>query len=168
MSKILVIQPHKMLQHAIALSLFPRYQARMTSSIPDAREIKDVDAVIVDAASLRETHELSAQAIRLLQGWNLPIIWIDSVDSPALPSHANFVAVTTPLAKESLQSAVAQCVGELPKRDGKRTRTTDQEDRPSRNAAASEERVQEKVIELVDVVEEVPKIQQHKRQLKEL
>jgi len=159
MSKILVIQPHKMLQHAIALSLFPQYQARMASSIPESSEIKDVDAVIVDAASLRETHGLSAQAIRLLQGWNVPIIWIDSVDSSAMPIDDNFVAVRTPIAKKSLQSAVAQCLGESPKRAGKRTRTTDQEDRPSRNAAASEEPIKGEVIELVDVVEEVPKIQ---------
>jgi len=159
MSKILVIQPHKMLQHAIALSLFPQYQARMTSSIPESGEIKDVDAVIFDAASLRETHKLSAQAIRLLQGWNLPIIWIDSVDSSAMPIDENFVAVRTPLTKKSLLSALAQCMGELPNRADKRARTTDHQDRPSLTVAASEEPAKGEVIELVDVVEEVPKIQ---------
>ncbi|MGE5307249.1 MAG: hypothetical protein ACM3TN_28415 [Alphaproteobacteria bacterium] len=159
MSKILVIQPHKMLQHAIALSLFPQHQAQMASSIPESGEVKDVDAVIVDAASLTETHRLSAQAIRLLQDWNLPIIWIDSVDSSAMPIDENFVAVRTPILKKSLQSAVAQCLGELPKRAGKRTRTTDQGQRSSRNVAASAEPVKGEVIELVDVVEETPKIQ---------
>ena len=159
MSKILVIQPHRMLQHAIALSLFPQYQARMTSSIPESGEIKDVDAVIVDAASLRETHKLSAQTIRLLQGWNVPIIWIDSVDSSAMPIDENFVAVRTPIAKMSLLSALAQCLGELPNRAGKRVRTTDHQDCPSLNAAASEEPAKGEVIELVDVVEEVHKIQ---------
>ena len=159
MSKILVIQPHRMLQHAIALSLFPQYQAQMTCSIPESGEIKDIDAVIVDAASLREMHTLSVQAIRLLQGWNVPIIWIDSVDSSAMPIDENFVAVRTPILKKSLQSAVAQCLGELPKRAGKRARTTDHQDRPSLNVAASEEPVKGEVIELVDVVEETPKIQ---------
>jgi hypothetical protein len=159
MSKILVIQPHRMLQYAIALSLFPQHQARMASSIPESSEIKDVDVVIVDAASLRETHRLSPPAIRLLQGWNVPIIWIDRVDSSAMPIDENFVAVGTPIARKSLQSAVAQCLGELPKRAGKRTRTTDQEDHPSGNAAVSEKPVRGEVIELVDVVEEVPKIQ---------
>lgn len=167
MSKILVIQPHKILQHAIALSLFPQHQARMTTSIPDLSAIKDVDAVIVDAASLQETHGLSAQAIHSLQSWNVPIIWIDSVDSSLTPSNENLVVVNTPIAKESLQSALAQCLGELPRKASKATRMTSQEELSSRRTASSENIVR-KVIDLVEVVDEAPKSQGrkgHQRQL---
>jgi hypothetical protein len=168
MSKILVIQPHKMLQHAIALALFPQHQARMSTSIPESREIKDIDAVIVDAASLREAHGLSAQAIRSLQGWNVPIIWIDSPDSSLTPSHENLVVVNTPIAKQSLQSAVAKSLAELPIKARKGSRITNHEEFSSRNAANSDTIVQREVIDLVEVVEETPKGQEHKGEQKPL
>ena len=167
MSKILVIQPHKILQHAIALSLFPQHQARMTTSIPDLSAIKDVDAVIVDAASLQETHGLSAQAIHSLQSWNVPIIWIDSVDSSLTPSNENLVVVNTPIVKESLQSALAQCLGELPRKAPKTTRIGSQEELSSPRTVSSENIVR-RVIDLVEVVDEAPKSQGrkgHQRQL---
>jgi hypothetical protein len=167
MSKILVIQPHKILQHAIALSLFPQHQARMTTSIPDLSAIKDVDAVIVDAASLQETHGLSAQAIHSLQSWNVPIIWIDSVDSSLTPSNENLVVVNTPIVKESLQSALDQCVGDSPRRARKGTGITSQEE-PSSRKAVSSENIVTTVIDLVEVVEEAPKSQGRKGEQRQL
>lgn len=157
-----------MLQHAIALSLFPQHQARMTTSIPESSEIKDVDAVIVDAASLRESHGLSAQATGSLQTWNVPIIWIDSVDSSLTPSNENLVVVKTPIAKQSLQAAVAKCLGELPQKARKGTRITNQEKRSSHNALSSENIVEREVIELVEVVEEELKSQEDKGEQKQL
>jgi len=158
MSKILVIQPHKMLQHAIALSLFPQYQTRMTPVIPESGEIKDVDAVIIDAASLRETHGLTAEAMVSLQGWKVPMIWIDRADSSLTPSNENLVVVKTPIARQSLQKAVAECLGESSKTVRKGSAPArDQEERPSAHAAVNETIVNAEVIELVDVVQEAPK-----------
>ena len=158
MSKILVVQPHKILQHAIALSVFPQHQTRMTTSIPGSSELKEVDAVIIDAASLREIHGLSTQAIHSLQGCNIPIVWIDSVDSRP-PANANIIVVSTPITKQSLQSALAQCLGELPRRARKSTRTRNPEGLHFRNAVISEHR---EVIDLVEVVEEAPGSQEPK------
>ena len=167
MSKILVIQPHKMLQHAIGLCLFPQHQACMTTSIPESGEIKDVDAVIVDAASLRATDGLSAQSIRSLEGWNVPIIWIDNINSSLTPSNENLLVVNTPIVKESLQSALDQCVGDSPRRARKGTGITSQEE-PSSRKAVSSENIVTTVIDLVEVVEEAPKSQGRKGEQRQL
>ena len=157
MSNILVIQPHKILQHAIALFLFPHHQARMMTSIPESSEITDVDAVIVDAASLREIHGLSAAVMGSLQDWKIPMIWIDSVDSPLTPSDENLVVVKTPITRQSLESALAKCLAVLARRARKGNRMTNQEARSAGNAPSSEKSVKGEVIELLDVVEEAAK-----------
>jgi len=157
MLKILVIQPHKMLQHAIALSLFPQYQTRMTTVIPEPGEIKDVDAVIIDAASLRETDGLTAQAMVLLQEWKVPMIWIDSGDSSLAPTREKLVVVKRPIGRQSLKKAVAECLGESSETVRKGSAPArDQEERPSAHVAVNEKIAKAEVIELVDVVQETP------------
>jgi len=158
MNTVLVIQPHKMLQHAIALSLFPQYQTRMTPVIPESGEIKDVDAVIIDAASLRETHGLTAQAMVSLRGWNVPMIWIDSGDSSLVPTREKLVVIKRPIERQSLQKAVAECLGEAAKtiREGSAP-ARDQEERSTAHAMVGEKIVKAEVIELLDVVQEAPK-----------
>jgi hypothetical protein len=151
-----------MLQQAIALSLFPQYQAQMTASIPESSAIKDVDAVIVDTASLRETCGLPDPAIRSLQCWEVPMIWIDRSDSSLTPSKDKLVMVKTPIAKQSLQKAVAECLEELSKAGRKSARAADEEELPSHHAMSSEKIEKEQVIELVDVVEEAPQLQKNK------
>jgi hypothetical protein len=84
------------------------------------------------------------------------------------PSNENLVVVKTPIAKQSLQSAVAKCLGESPRRARKATRITNQEERSSRTAVSAENIVKREVIELVDVVEEEPKSQEHKGEQKRL
>lgn len=157
MSKILVIQPHKMLQHAMALSLFPQYQTRVTSVIPEAGEIEDMDAVIVDAASLRETHGLTAEAMVALQAWKLPMIWIDGGESALAPAREKVLVVKRPIGRQSLQRAVAECLGESAK-TGRREKAPAPEREPCSIAlaAVNDESPRAGVIELVDVVQESP------------
>ena len=158
MNTILVIQPHKMLQHAIALSLFPQYQTRMSPVIPESGEIKDVDAVIIDAASLRETHGLTAQAMVSLQGWKVPMIWIDGGESTLAPTREKLVVVRRPIGRQSLQNAVAECLGESSETVRKGSALAQhQEERPTAHAVVNEKIVKAEVIELVDVVKEAPK-----------
>ena len=162
MNTILVIQPHKMLQHAMALSLFPQYQTRMTPVIPESGEIKDVDAVIIDAASLRETDGLTAQAMVSLQGWKVPMIWIDSGDSSVAPTREKLVVLKSPIGRQSLQKAVADCFGESGKtlRKG-RAPARDQVERSTAHAVVNEKIAKAEVIELVEVVQEAPKRKQN-------
>jgi hypothetical protein len=158
MNTILVIQPHKMLQHAIALSLFPQYQTRMTPVIPESGEIKDVDAIIIDVASLRETHGLTAQAMVSLQGWKVPMIWIDSGDSSVVPTREKLIVLKRPIGRQSLQKAVADCLGESAKTVGKgKAPARDQEQRSTAHAVVDGKIAKAEVIELVDVVQDAPK-----------
>ncbi len=155
MNTILVIQPHKMLQHAIALSLFPQYQTRMAAFVPASAEIKDVDAVIVDAASLREVHALTEQTMALLKDWNVPMIWIDNADSSLRPTREKLIVVERPIVKQNLQRAVAECLDESSKTVGKANAPA--RERPTHNPAVDEKIIPAEVIELVDVVQESPK-----------
>lgn len=157
MSMILVIQPHKMLQHAMALSLFPQYQTRVTSVIPEAGEIEDVDAVIVDAMSLRETRALTAEAMASLRVWSVPMIWIDGGESPSAPIREKLVIVKRPIGRQSLQKAVAKCLGESATTERKqKAPAPKRKPRSTAPAAVNDESVRDNVIELVDVVQESP------------
>jgi len=49
----LVIEPHKMLQHAFSVALFPEHQVQVMEMIPGAMAVKEFDAVVVDAGALR-------------------------------------------------------------------------------------------------------------------
>jgi hypothetical protein len=154
MKTILIIEPHKMLQHAIAISLFPQYQTRVAAVIPVPGEIKDVDAVIIDAASLREINGLTAQAMASIQECKVPLIWIDDDDSP-LVQNAKSVLVTRPIGRQSLQNAVAGCLDETSKTVGNGSPpAAGERARPAAHVLADQ--TESKVIELVDVVQEEP------------
>jgi hypothetical protein len=157
MTKILVIQPHKMLQQAMALSLFPQYQARMTPVIPEAAEIEDVDAIIIDAASLRETHGLTAEGMVSLQRSKVPVIWIDGGESQSAPTREKVVVIKRTVERQSLQKAVAECLSESAKEVRKEMASAlAQEPRSTAHAAVNDKRGKAEVIELVDVVQESP------------
>lgn len=158
MNTILIIQPHKMLQHAIALSLFPQYQTRMIAAVPVAGEIQDVDAVIVDAASLRESHGLTPQAMAWLRDWDVPMVWIDNADSSLVPAREKLIVVERPIGRQSLQKALAECLDESSKPAGEGNRPVrDKKERPTPHTGVDKNIVQSEVIDLVDVVQEAPK-----------
>lgn len=154
MSRILVVQPYQMLQHALRVSLFPQHQARVTSAIPQLSDIGNVDAAIIDAAALRETETLSGEAIRSLQDWKIPIVWIDSVDSPVRPGKGKFVRVNRPINKHTLQTALAECLEELPRIAPGKPRPRNRERLASRDEANRADPVNREIIDLVEVVEE--------------
>ena len=52
MSKLLLIEPDKMLRHAFMMALYADFQLQFIASLPEAAP-KDFDAVIVDAAALQ-------------------------------------------------------------------------------------------------------------------
>ena len=52
MTKILVIQPHKMLQQAIVVALFPDYHVQVSEKIPEAEPAADAGAEINVAAEV--------------------------------------------------------------------------------------------------------------------
>ena len=161
MSKILVVEPYKILQRAIAVSFFPEHEVQLTDDLPEMNEFeqRSYDIVVVDAGALRERNTIG-DLNRRVQDWRIPTIWLEETISTVVPTRDKLVVLRKPLLKNDLLSALAQC---LEKRStmslargsaelGKKVRGKEDfvnaglEPRPKQEKA--------RVIELVDVVEE--------------
>jgi hypothetical protein len=161
MSRILVIQPHKMLQHAFSVALFPEHQVQVMEKIPDAAALKDVDLVIVDAAALRQQASLAQRELSEVQSWKTPTIWIDKDADSQAPTREKLVLLQAPSGKDLLVRAMAECLGPLdtgkqaanPIRSGAASlASTTGMAKPQGDTAATN--AEENFIELVEVVEE--------------
>jgi hypothetical protein len=143
MSRVLLIEPHRVLQQALALSLFPEHDVRVEESI-DAGVIdgmQEVDLLIVDAVALRAAGKLTPDLQRALEAAKTPTLWLD--DDSAQPKRANLTVVAPPITSGSLQNAVALLLSggsEKPKKSA---------------AAAKAEAPAETGVELIDLVEVV-------------
>jgi hypothetical protein len=160
MSKILVVEPHRMLQQAIGLSLFPEHEVTFADALPhrNAAEISGYDAVVLDAAALREKNAFSPEAARAIQRWKIPMIWLETGDGPVAPSRQTCVVLQRPVAKERLLAALADCLGVARAKRVENASTVARE--PSRvslvsaNGPSKPHIDEARIIELVDVVEE--------------
>jgi hypothetical protein len=161
MSRILVIQPHKMLQHAFSVALFPEHQVQVVEKIPDAAALKDVDLVIVDAMALRQRDSLAQQELGEVQKWKTPTIWIDKDADSQVPKREKLVLLQAPSGKDLLVRAVAECLGTPdagkqaanPIKSGATGQaSTTGSVKPQGTTAATN--AEENFIELVEVVEE--------------
>ncbi|MGH7824545.1 MAG: hypothetical protein ACREQ7_05140 [Candidatus Binatia bacterium] len=174
MSKILVVEPSKMLRQAIVRSLFPDHEVQIaeTLSDSDAAAPKEYDVLIVDAAALREKNGLNAQTARAVQNWRVPVIWLESEDESSVTSREKFVVLRRPIAREPLLAALAQCLGHAQatrsngkvndtEKGSKGTSKPPAMDKERKTAAGDDQDAQ--IIELVDiVVEEGPRQQRTK------
>jgi hypothetical protein len=147
MSKIFVVEPHRMLQQAIALFLFPAHEVQIVEVVPESLPANDFDALIIDAASLQETKGMAGQPMRVVQDWKVPTVWIESGGSSEITKRDNLVLMHRPIDREALQSALAMC---LEHSTALRRNGTAAEDKET----ASEAAPKSGVIELVDVVED--------------
>ena len=104
MSKILLVEPYKMLQHAFVAALFPEHEVKIVENLPAAESFaEDADLVIIDAAGLRRRNGGGADEIRT--PWHLPIIWIDN-EPPTRAGSPTIALLTAPLTREELRAAV--------------------------------------------------------------
>lgn len=161
MSKILVVEPWKMLQQAIALILIPDHEVRLNAALPKAEdaESREYDILIVDAAALKEQDRLSGAEVRAVEKVGIPTIWIGKNDMESVPNHDKLFTVNPPIEKGAILSAVAECLKLLTvsadkdivaqpsaMRDDAQTRSANKE---SESAGGETQ-----LIELVDVIEE--------------
>ncbi len=116
MSKVLVVEPHRMLQQAIALALFPVYEVKIASAIPESSALRDFKAVIVDSKSLGESAGGAEAALRAVQSWIVPTVWLQGASQGPTPKRENLIPINTPIQKEVLLSALAKCLG-IPARE---------------------------------------------------
>jgi hypothetical protein len=162
MSRILVIQPHRMLQQAFVVALFPEHEVRVVAEMPAAETLAAADLLIIDAMALRKGDALSPREIHAVQRSQVPVVWIDAQPPPA--AVAKFVRLEPPLKRDELRAATGEGLrlgAAAPVARSKRAQTvakTDATEPKPENAAASDAK---QIIELVDVFEETPERHQN-------
>jgi DNA-binding response OmpR family regulator len=167
MSKILLVEPYKMMQQAIAVALFPAHEIEIAETLPEAdtvAAIKNYDVVLMDAAALREKDCLSAQTARALQTSRVPIIWLESEAGSGIETRDRVVVLHRPITRDALTAALVDCLGlssttsRKEKVDGTEKERKQAERGPAkdkkRKTAAAADQPQPEIIDLVDVVEE--------------
>jgi hypothetical protein len=112
MSKILLIEPDKMLRQAFGVALFPEHQVVQAIDAIPATMPSDADAVIVDVAALRMKKLLSDRAVRVVEACKLPIVWVGDESGEAAPRRKQIVRLCGPVVKDTLCHALAQCLEE--------------------------------------------------------
>ncbi len=159
MSQILVIEPNRMLQQAIALSLFPEHETRSVLSLSDVDAESDFDLLIVDAASLRELEAIDLSQLDTFRRSKIPVIWIEDAAAASSAALQQVIVMRRPLKKTDLHAAVKASL-----ESSTATRPRLRKEKPA--ASAAEEAVKQpspytvsadtesNLIELVDVVEE--------------
>jgi hypothetical protein len=157
MSKIFIVQPHKMLRYAFAVALSPDHEVEISKTMPASADLQGSDLAIVDAASLRERSSLTAPELHTIQSWKIPIIWIDNVEIQ-VPTRDKFLRLKAPIDKETLKKTVTQCLGQsdanqpAPKTKRRAPAALSNVELQT-NSSQSAVDAEKKVIELVDIVE---------------
>ncbi len=158
MSKILIVEPYKILQRAIAVSFFPEHEVQVTEHVPEmsALEQHSYDVAIIDAGALREKNP-AGDLNRAVQDWPIPIIWLEETVSKVAPVGDKLIVLRKPIVRNDLLAALVRCQAKgstvslttPTDRGEKRNKTVSAEAELKRD---SEHRAD--IIELVDVVEE--------------
>jgi DNA-binding NtrC family response regulator len=160
MSRILVVEPRNILRQAISLALFPDHEVQFVALLSDSNVVvaKEFDLVIIDSAALSEIGNSSTEILKRLQGWKIPTIWIDDTGRGQIPAHDKLIVLTSPIQKDTLQSAITKCLDRSPSEQSGTARTPATERRATREArnVAAQQAVGPQIIELVDVVAEPP------------
>jgi hypothetical protein len=109
MSKIVVVEPDRMLQRAFMMALFPEHELKMLDELPEAAP-KDFAAMIVDLAALRDCGSSTGRDQKLLRRFDWPLLVIEAEDGNRIADRGNLVRIKRPVTKESLQKALAICL----------------------------------------------------------
>lgn len=107
MSRILVIEPHRMLQRAFAVSFCPEHEVQLIDSIPpESPTTNNYDAVVIDAAALRERSG-SDEGLEIAgRSWAMPTVWIEDKHA-AVPARPDLVVIRKPIGRDELLSALS-------------------------------------------------------------
>jgi hypothetical protein len=156
MSKILLVEPYKMLQHAFVAALFPEHEVKIVENLPAAESFaEDADLLIIDAAALRMRNSGPADEVRA--PWQLPTIWIDN-EPPTRAGSPTIALLTPPLTREELRAAVVGLLRAAPERAANPAADQAHLPEPRKQRAAKAKRAQlpdgKNIVELVDVFEE--------------
>ncbi len=170
MGKILLIEPQKILQQAISLSLFPEHEVRVENDIASGvGSFKEYDLLIVDGAALRERNQLTPEVVRAVQGCKTPTLWLEEDPISQAPKREKFVVVKKPIEKETLQSALAGLLSPRAPSSERRTaaaapsKESVPKAAPKKKSGGTSKQSTFQFIDLVDVVEDPPPPKQGKK-----
>jgi hypothetical protein len=161
MSRILVVQPHRMLQQALVVALLPDHEVQVFDKIPAVEVLAAAELLIIDAAALWGGDAWSTRDVRAIQSCRVPLVWIDAQTPPDTAAFTNLVRLAPPLKRDELRAAAAECLrltGARPSAASKPARTVAAKTKaiePKSQTAAPDKA--KEFIELVDVFEETPK-----------
>jgi hypothetical protein len=175
MSKILLVEPQKILRQAISLALFQQHDVQVEKSLEASQlaSLNDYDLLIIDGAALREGKQLNAEITCAIQGCKTPTLWLEEVGASQAPKREKLLVVRKPIEREPFQSAVEGFLsGETSPKKGARPSSPVLGAKPAglkretRKAGASPEQGSFGFIDLVDVVEENASPRQEKKPAK--
>ncbi len=157
MSRILVVAPRNILRQAISLALFPDHEVQLAALLSDsnASVAKEFDLVIIDSAVFRATGESRGEHLRKLREWKVPTVWIDDIGAGQAAGRDKLVVLTSPIQKDTLQSAIARCLDRSSSKENGTASMTAMEQRSAKEPKIAEA-AGPQIIELVDVVAEPP------------
>jgi len=156
MGKIFLIEPHRILQQAIALSLFPEHDVQVAEAADAATvdALKEIELLIIDAAALRESDKLSPEINRAIQRSSIPTMWIDETESAGSPNRDKLAVVLKPIESGVFQSAIAGLLSSSnPKKDAKKSAVSGE---PKTRKSKGVQQAGAEPIELVEIVEDEP------------
>ena len=161
MSKILVVERHRMLQQAFVVALFPEHEVQVFDKIPAVEALAAVDLLIIDAAALGGSDAWSTRDIRAVQSCRVPVVWIDTETPPETAVFTKLVMLAPPLKRDELRAVAAECLRSTvaqPSATSKPARTGPVKTKAIEPKPQSSARDNDKeFIELVDVFEETPR-----------
>jgi len=151
MAKVLVIEPDKMLRHALGVALFSEFEVQIVSQIPDS-VLSGVDVILIDEAALDEGEGKSTGSIL---GAQRPLLWIGDRALRQAPGEP-CIRLSWPVTKEALRQALADCLsaGSEEKIAPPVAAKSKKEHLPARSGKKETGAEDDRFIELVDVVEE--------------
>lgn len=146
-----------MLQRAFAVSFCPEHQVELSATIPASPGLANYDALVIDAAAIREDAGSGGNLDDVARAWSIPTVWLEESDAPA-PSRRNLVVVRKPIGRDGLLAALTRC------RESESSLAPPEHSAVVAGSAMAHaqagvasdkgERAQAPIIDLVDVVEE--------------
>jgi DNA-binding response OmpR family regulator len=120
MSKILLIEPERILKQAITLFLFPEHEVEETSSqSADSSTLKEYDLLIIDGSALRDRNHLTQEFTRTVQGSDTPTVWLGEDESSLPFAREKLLFIKKPIEREEFLAAMDSLISpETPRKSG--------------------------------------------------
>lgn len=99
-----------MLRYAVAVALTPDHGIQFFDSLPESSALEEVDALIVDAATLRLAEKPPLFDFQAIERWQVPTVWIDDMEMSVPAARANWVNLKPPVQRDQLLKALVECL----------------------------------------------------------